>query len=181
MHDAPCISATVGGRFEVSDQHLLTDKTCCAPAAHICPSRCLTPCYCPTGATPSGGRHRGFWAATFKSLLFSISFRKLSSKPCRALKGCYLFRITNATCRPHLALSRAYRSQPITWRSSSMPPTWANVAAHTGFAYTMGGVESFVMCRLCGNKTQDFWEIMNSCHFFTFLFPLLAVPLTSSW
>ena len=43
--------------------------------------------------------------------------------------------ITNATCRPRLALSRANWSQAITWRSPSMPPTWANVAAHAGFAY----------------------------------------------
>ena len=46
---------------------------------------------------------------------------------------------------------------------------------------TMGGVESYVMYRLNRNKAQDFWEIMNSYHFSAFLFPLLAVPLTSSW
>ena len=42
-------------------------------------------------------------------------------------------------------------------------------------------LESFAMCWLSRNKTQDFGEIMNSYHFFAFLFPLLAVPLTSSW
>ena len=33
----------------------------------------------------------------------------------RALTGCCLFRITNATCRPRLALSRAYRSRATRW------------------------------------------------------------------
>lgn len=46
---------------------------------------------------------------------------------------------------------------------------------------TMGEVESFVMYRLIRNKTQDFSKTVDSCHFFAFLFPLLAVPLTSSW
>lgn len=46
---------------------------------------------------------------------------------------------------------------------------------------TMGGDESLVMYGLIRNKAQDFWKIVDSCHFFTFLFPLLAVPRTSSW
>ena len=33
---------------------------------------------------------------------------------------------------------------------------------------TMGGVEDFVMCRLCGNKTQDFREKPVLCSVFSF-------------
>ena len=58
-----------------------------------------------------------------------------SSASCRALKGCCLFRTTNATCRPRLALSRGRPISGDTWRSSVMPPTWAKVAVHAGFAY----------------------------------------------
>ena len=32
---------------------------------------------------------------------------------------------------------------------------------------TMGGIESFVMRRLSGNKTQGFRRILNSCHLVT--------------
>ena len=38
-----------------------------------------------------------------------------ASAPCRALTGCCLFRITNAACRPRLALSRAYRPRATKW------------------------------------------------------------------
>jgi hypothetical protein len=33
---------------------------------------------------------------------------------------------------------------------------------------TMGGVESFVMCKLSWNKTQDFWKKLDLCFVFSF-------------
>ena len=52
------------------------------------------------------------------------------------------------------SISCLYLSQPV-------------VVCLDGDFNTMGGIESFVMRRLSGNKTQDFRRILNSCHLVT--------------
>ena len=74
------------------------------------------------------------WKPNYPGFIeYSNTLSRFGTVP--GFEGVLPLSITNATCRPRLALSRAYRSRTTTWRSSSMPPTRANVEAHAGFAY----------------------------------------------